>query len=189
MLLHVTCSFRVCISAIRLQSLNSLSVFSRNALFPICRAVCAKMSWTGCLRWRCICSSSILAHQPLQCQKNCSFISSLSQCFWMLSLPKTCSGYQSAFVRFLVCSRSSTARLCSFCFSPKSRTTSQLSPLTASHVRLECTSYTQTYLLFLPLIHRQVTQSSRGCSKKSRSDSLFSSYCSILSMEKSTAVI
>lgn len=33
-------------------------------------------------------------------------------------------------MRFLVCKRSSMARLCSFCFSPSSRTTSQLSPLT-----------------------------------------------------------
>lgn len=104
-------------------------------------------------------------------------------------LPNTCSGYQSAFVRFLVCSKSSMARLCSFCFSPRSRTTSQLSPFTGK----ECTSVHALYQLYarrsLPLIHRQVTQSSRGFSKKSLSVSLLSSYFSILSREKSTAVI
>jgi len=84
-------------------------------------------------------------------------------------LPKTCSGYQSAFVLFLVCIRSSRARLCSFLSLPSSLTTSQLRPLT--------------------LIQRQVTQSSRGLARNSLRESLFSSYCSIRSAEKSTAVI
>lgn len=107
-----------------------------------------------------------------------------------MNTPNTCSGYQSALVRFLVCKRSSMAKLCSFCFSPKSRTTSQLSPLTAEKEN-KVSVYYKPYSVNsdLPLIHRQVAQSSRGFARNSSSVSLVNSYFSILSFEKSTAVI
>ena len=102
--------------------------------------------------------------------------------------PNTCSGYQSAFVRLLVCTRSSMARLCSFCFSPSMRTTSQLSPLTEYLHQPKISVYFLEELRNHPH-HRHVTHSSRGLARNSLRVSFVSSCFSIRSAEKSTTVI
>ena len=165
-------------------------VFRWDLFIQMCRTVYADMSRAR-RPWYCTFGiSPRVANQSLEGKQHCpNMRPSQKHAAGMKNRPNTCSGYQSAFVRLLVCTRSSMARLCKFCFFPSMRTTSQLSPFTEY---LYGTKRISVYPLGTPgndPHHRHVTQSSRGLARNSLSVELVSSYFSMRSAEKSTTVI